>query len=133
MIKSILLVDDDSDDSELFSEALMELDSSVKFQRAIDGCDALTQLEKNKMKPDIIFLDINMPKMDGWECLTKLKNIEEYKDIPVIMYSTSSHKKDIESAAKLGASTFISKPESYKRLKEILKSVITLEYKGKNF
>lgn len=123
MIKKILLIDDDTDDLEMFSEALSEVDPSVKCIQAIDCFIALELLEK-KAEPDLIFLDINMPRMNGWECLSKLKNTEEYKNIPVIMYSTSSHQKEKETASELGASDFISKPHNYIDLKNMIRNVI---------
>ncbi len=123
MIKSILLVDDDTEDAELFSEALSETEASIKFTRAIDGCDAIEILEKG-VSPDIIFLDINMPRMNGWECLGKLKSKAAYKDIPVIMYTTSSNQNEKEIAINFGAINFISKPNNFTDLKKILESVI---------
>ncbi len=121
MYKTILFVDDDADDSELFAEALGEIDASINYYSAIDGQDALNKLQHNGIsKPDLIFLDINMPGMDGWECLTQLKRHEDLKHIPVIMYSTSSAKKDRDTAAGLGALGFLSKPTDYGTLKKIL-------------
>lgn len=124
MARSILLIDDDNDDSELFYEALEELDPSVKFMRTADGCEALELLGGQEEHPDVIFLDINMPRMDGWECLLELKNREDYKSIPVIMYSTSSHQKEKDRAIELGAARFISKPDSYAQLIQVLQTAI---------
>ncbi len=124
MIRSILLVDDDNSDAELFEEALQEVDASVTFTYAVDGCHALEILEESPDVPDFIFLDINMPRMNGWECLGKLKGKAEYKDIPVIMYTTSSQQKEKDIATKLGAINFISKPSNFNELKAILKTVI---------
>lgn len=66
-----------------------------------------------------------MPKMGGWECLEKLKNSSKYNHIPVIMYSTSSAKKDIAMAYRLGALLFITKPEEFKELSNILEIIGT--------
>ncbi|MEO8760476.1 MAG: response regulator [Bacteroidia bacterium] len=124
MIKSIFLIDDDADDAELFEETLNEIDSVIIFNRAKDGCEALEILEEGIIIPDLIFLDINMPRMDGWQCLGKFKSKDLLKDIPVIMYSTSSNQKDKEIAIKLGAINFISKPSNLTELKNILQAVI---------
>jgi len=137
MVNGFLLVDDDSDDSELFCEALHEVDTSIHCHFALDGNEALNMLQE--INPSVIFLDINMPGMNGWDCLTKLKSSEESKHIPVIMYSTSSHKTEVEKAFTLGALSFFSKPNDYKQLKAMLLEVVekinngTLESLAKTF
>lgn len=119
---SFLLIDDDADDSELFREALQETDSSLSLQCAENGEEALELLKKIE-KPDLIFLDINMPRMNGWECIKKLKSTGAYKSIPVIMYSTSSHQREIDIAVSLGALNFYTKPHSYSELKKMIRHV----------
>jgi CheY-like chemotaxis protein len=118
-----LLIDDDADDSELFREALEEIDQSISLHCAENGEEAL-KLLNDVDKPNIIFLDINMPRMNGWECLKKLKSNNAYKDIPVIMYSTSSHQREVDIAIDLGALSFFTKPHSYSELKKMVKGVI---------
>ena len=75
--------------------------------------------------PDIIFLDINMPIINGWQCLSVLKEQEIYKSIPVIMYSTSSHSEHVEKARQLGALCFFTKPPNFQNLKKSLEIVVT--------
>lgn len=65
-----------------------------------------------------------MPRMNGWECLKTLKKSQEYKHIPVIMYSTSSHQREIDIAISLGALSFFTKPHSYSALIKMLKEVV---------
>jgi CheY-like chemotaxis protein len=122
MNKVFLLVDDDRDDSDLFREALGEIDPEISCYAAENGREAFRILP-DIPKPDLIFMDINMPIMDGWQCLGKLKENAEYSDIPVIMYSTSSHQREIDQATALGAINFISKPDSYSALKAMLTKV----------
>jgi CheY-like chemotaxis protein len=74
--------------------------------------------------PDVIFLDLNMPVMNGWQCLAKLKNSEAYKEIPVVMYTTSSNPRDYEIAIDLNAHGLITKPSKPKVLSKILNTVI---------
>ena len=125
MVKKFLLVDDDTDDQELFCEALGEVDSTIICDYAADGFEALNKLKTGRENlPDIIFLDINMPEMDGWQCLTTIKNNGSYSDIPVIMYSTSSHKKLSKIAKDLGALFFFTKPNDYLQLKSIINTVV---------
>lgn len=117
-----LLIDDDIDDSELFNEALNEVDDSAVFYHA-DSCEnALKKLNELNL-PEIIFLDINMPRMNGWEFLRVLKHNKLFRNIPVIMYSTTSHPEEIDTAIALGAE-FQTKPSSYSELKKMLAEVI---------
>ena len=124
--KQFLLVDDDKDDRELFCEALEDVSKEISCHTAAGANEALALLATlHPGKPDVIFLDINMPLVSGWECLTLLKKNEQYKDIPVIIYSTSSHSRDIEIAHDLGAHRFITKPHDYKLLINVLTEVVT--------
>ena len=126
MSKRFLVIDDDSDDRELFSEALASVDPVIVCDHATDGAEALKRLAMLEMAmPDIIFLDINMPGMNGWQFLTRLKAEDKYKDIPVIVYSTSSNTKDKRIAGDLGALCFITKPHAYRQLKHMLGIVVT--------
>ncbi len=119
-----LLVDDDEDDRELFEEAIQSLDSQMKCHLATDGKQALDLLAGlTEGLPNVIFLDINMPVMNGWHCLKSIKLEEKYKNIPVIMYSTSSHQREVDIAIDLGAMCFCVKPEKFSTLKQILEVV----------
>lgn len=120
--KIFLLADDDGDDTSLFCEALEEIDPSIVCYCAKDGKKALEILDNKELeKPQVIFLDINMPGMNGWECLVELKNNELYKQIPVLIYSTSSHQREANIAIDLGALCFFTKPSNFIELKDILK------------
>lgn len=125
MYRTILLIDDDADDAELFQEALGEVNGHVKCYVAEDAEDALRQLQLGiAPRPDIIFLDINMPGMNGWQCLEKLKGSTELNSIPVIMYSTSSALRDRDIATSLGALGLLTKPSDYRYLKSTLRTLI---------
>ena len=119
-----LLADDDHDDAELFSEALSTVDSSIKFHHVEDGQEVFQFLSNSKIeKPDVIFLDLNMPAMSGWQCLAKLKNDTALKNIPVVMYSTSSNPREKEIAIELGATGFVTKPTNFNVLTKILETI----------
>lgn len=119
--KRFLLVDDDKDDTFLFGEVLAEVDPAIQFVTAGDGQEALEQLVVDeKPLPDLIFMDLNMPRMDGKQCLFEIKQHEKLQHIPVMMYTTSSHSTDIEQSMQLGAVCFITKPSDFKELKNIL-------------
>jgi len=117
------LVDDDMDDTSIFKEVLNEVNPSINLICTTNGHEALTALKNKDNLPDIIFLDLNMPRMDGKECLAFLKKDEYLQHIPVIMYTTSCQSKDIEETMLKGAICFITKPSNIKELRNILASI----------
>lgn len=124
-MRQVVLIDDDRDDAELFKEVLSEIDSSISFTHFEESKEALQTLsESDSILPNFIFLDINMPVVSGWECLAEFKKNEHLKLIPVIMFTTSSQPKEIETAKERGADGFITKPSDYKTLKALITSVL---------
>ena len=123
--RNILLIDDDEDDQEIFLTALSEVNSSIKFEGLYDARDALNKLSKKELFPDAIFLDLNMPVMNGFQFLERVKHKDFLKDIPVIIYTTSSQINTIKRAKDLGAHEFITKPSKYKDLVNILRSILS--------
>lgn len=111
-----MIIDDDRDDRFFFKEALTKMLCSVKCLGANGGIEALELLRKTKQLPNFIFLDLNMPQMDGRECLKQLKSDQKLKNIPVIMYSTSFSEETINELYELGASRFLNKPEDINQL-----------------
>lgn len=122
MKKVFLLADDDVDDIHLFCEALALVDSSIICHCATNGQEAFEFLDTIET-PNIIFLDINMPGMNGWQCLEKIKSSEHYRHIPVLVYSTSKQQEDVNTALDLGALCFFAKPNSFSELKSILEVI----------
>jgi CheY-like chemotaxis protein len=123
--RTILLADDDADDAEMFALVLAEVDPGVVLRHVINGEEVFEAIkEKPGFTPDVIFLDLNMPRMNGWQCLEKLKADAVTKDIPVVIYTTSSHTRDKQVAFAHGATAFITKPSDYKALRALLLSVI---------
>jgi CheY-like chemotaxis protein len=123
-VKRILLADDDRDDQDIFVEALSGLDPDIVCEGAHDGYQAISLLSSHETIPNLIFIDINMPIMNGWELLGMLKNDKKLGKIPVIIYSTSSRPEDKTIAEQLGAICFVTKPGDYKLVKAMLKIVI---------
>jgi CheY-like chemotaxis protein len=127
-MNSILLIDDDADEASLFGEALKRIAPSVSFRYINEGGAAIEDLLNEGVSlPDIIFLDINMPKINGWYCLARFREAEHLKPVPVVMYSTSKQPREIKKAKDLGATGFITKPDDFTRLKEILSLVLSAE------
>lgn len=125
MLQSILLIDDNDDDCRFFSETLKRLYPGIKLTRGEDGRHGLDTLYDMNPLPDIIFLDINMPRMNGWECLAGIKSKKESAGIPVVMFTTSSFKTEIDKAKTLGANLFVTKPFDYSSFKDVLQHAIS--------
>jgi len=116
-----LIVDDDIDDQEIFAIAVRELKQPYNCNYILSAIDAL-ELLKTSAIPDYIFLDFNMPKMNGMECLIEIKKMSHLSHIPVVIYSTSSGQNFIDEALKNGAVAFITKPPRISDLVMILKN-----------
>lgn len=122
----ILLTDDDEDDRLIFKEILDEMDKDINVQMVNDGKQLMDFLNKtNQPLPDIIFLDLNMPNMNGIECLKEIRSHEKYSDISIAIYSTSTSKKDIDDTFSNGANMYITKPGAYNELKKVLKKSLS--------
>ena len=122
---TLLIVDDDPDDLWLFCEAVYEINKASRCITACNGKEALQLLQNAIIKPDFIFMDLNLPFMNGKECLTELKKNSEFSDIPVIIYSTSKLQKDIDEVYKLGAAHFLSKPNSFRDIVKVVSNIVT--------
>jgi CheY-like chemotaxis protein len=131
-MQRILLVDDDQDDQLYFRDAMNEIRPSVRFDVANNGVEALLQVGVPP-PPDLIFMDLNMPVMDGYECLVELKKKPGYKDIPVVIFTTSKNVRDIERAQKLGASLFFTKPTDFEMLCSKLSDILGLDFSNLAF
>ncbi|MCP9768117.1 response regulator [Lacihabitans sp. LS3-19] len=126
-MKNILLAEDDRDDSMFFEIALKELYIDSSLIVAIDGAQLMDTLEKTvPPPPSVIFLDLNMPKKSGFECLAEIRNSTKFKDIPVIIFSTSSSPQNIEKTYDLGANFYICKPRKFENLKKAILKIISL-------
>ena len=116
--KIFMIIDDDQDDRFFFKEALKKMLPSSICLEANGGIEALQLLRTAEQLPDFIFLDINMSRMDGLECLKVLKKDAKLKNISVIMYSTSFTEESIAEFRQLGASSYLNKPTDMNKLPE---------------
>jgi len=121
----LFLVDDDMDDHEIFKSALAKVDGDLTLLTASNGYEALDLLSTTSTLPDYIFVDLNMPRMDGLQFLKEIKKTDTLKNIPVIIYSTSSNPADIAKTKQLGAISFVTKPSRFSDLCSFLQSLIT--------
>jgi CheY-like chemotaxis protein len=123
--QKIFLVDDDLEDREIFIGALRHIDNSIQCRWAPNGEEAINILMSDlPLKPNLIFLDVNMPRLTGQQVLTKIKNTKELKDIKVIMYSTFFSENDVQKMKNSGASGFLSKPTQFTKLVEALTFIL---------
>jgi CheY-like chemotaxis protein len=125
----IILAEDDKDDQELFMEAVNATNVPSDIITVENGEELINTLKDgSEPKPDIIFIDINMPIKGGKEALAEIKSDEELKEIPAVMLSTSDHPKDIEETFNNGANLYIQKPNSFLSFILILKKVFILHW-----
>lgn len=122
MVKYILYAEDDQDDREMLTEMLSQVDGHLKLECVNDGYEVIQYLkaiEDESAYPCVIILDINMPGLDGMETLRLLRKDDRFNSIPIIIFSTSDSKVDIERAHAFGANEFITKPVKPKQLETI--------------
>ena len=123
---NIVLTDDDKDDQKLFKEALNELPLLTSFSSFENGEKLMQMLNNNSGElPDVLFLDLNMPRKSGYECLSEIKNNEKLKHIPVIIYSTSYEQDIVDMLFKKGAHFYICKPAEFSEIKQVIQRALT--------
>ncbi|SHL25397.1 Response regulator receiver domain-containing protein [Chitinophaga jiangningensis] len=128
--RTIMMIDDDADDRQLFCDALQEVAPGTHALVFESGVEALSRLQDNTVSvPDYIFLDINMPLMNGKECLSALKKIAHLKLTQIIMLSTSAMREDFNESMELGAQFFMTKPSSFTDLCENIRNVLENKFK----
>lgn len=130
---NILLAEDDKDDIYLFKKALKELDISVNLTTVKDGEELMKYLSENlNQLPNILFLDLNMPRKNGFECLIEISENEKLKDLSVIIFSTTFPREKnselgrISDLFKLKARVFIRKPNDFTLLKQVILHALTM-------
>jgi len=125
----ITLADDDEDDRLFFIDAFEELKINTIVNTVNNGKELLNFLNHPEtILPNIIFLDLNMPILNGIECLKEIKLNDKFKDIVIAIYSTSSSDQDVEDTFVLGANIYIKKPSNFENLKKILADIVTINW-----
>ena len=124
---NILLADDDEDDCLFFKEALAEIAATINFTAVHNGEQLMQLLTDETYKlPHILFLDLNMPRKNGFECLTEIKQNKKLKNLPVIIFSTSLEQEVVNLLYHNGAQFFIRKPSEFAQFKKIIKHTLKL-------
>ena len=125
----ILLAEDDDDDRLFFKDAIEEVKVKSVVTMVNDGVELMNYLIKPETKlPHLVFLDLNMPRKNGMECLKEIRSNNKLKDLSIAIYSTSGLEKDIEDTFVNGANVYIKKPNDFEVLKTILAKVITINW-----
>jgi CheY-like chemotaxis protein len=126
---NILLADDDKDDRLFFKMALEALTTPTELKTVIDGEQLMAFLKVNKL-PDVLFLDLNMPRKNGFECLTEIRLNTTLDDLPIIIFSTSFEQEVVNRLYLNGAKYFILKPAEFSQFKNIIDKTTQLILEG---
>lgn len=125
----ILLADDDENDRLIFTEAFAELNIKTVVRTVNDGIQLMERLYDRAIPlPDLLFLDLNMPRKNGLECLKEIRSNEKLKEISIAIYSTSDNKKDLEETFLNGANVYVIKPNNFNNLKQALEKAVMMTY-----
>lgn len=122
--KTLFLAEDDQEDVELLQDILTDLNTAIALQVASNGVELMTMLQESKTPPDLILLDLNMPLKNGMVCLQEIKSNELWKQIRVVVLSTSSVKQQMDEAYQKGADMFLTKSTSYTEFKNAIASCL---------
>jgi CheY-like chemotaxis protein len=123
----ILLADDDEADRLLFKDAFAELELKTNVQTVKNGIELMEWLNKPDIRlPNLLFLDLNMPRKNGIQCLKEIRGNEKLKNISIAIYSTSDNEKDMEETFIAGANIYITKPADFGMLKRILNKAVSV-------
>ena len=129
-MKNIFIADDDADDCLFFKEALDELGVEAQLTIVNNGIELMTTLDETVTEPPtphVIFLDLNMPRKNGFECLDEIRHNHRFKAIPVVIFSTSENTETVDKTYNQGANHYIRKPGSHEALKKIIETVLKLD------
>lgn len=125
----VLLADDDDDDRLFFKDAIEVVKVKTIVTMVNDGVELMDYLNNPEIRlPNLLFLDLNMPRKGGMECLKEIRSNSKLKDLSIAIYSTSALEKDIEETFIKGANIYIKKPNDFEELKVILDKVISINW-----
>ena len=125
----VLLADDDENDRLFFVDAFDEIPIATVVNTVVDGVELLHYLSRPEIiLPHILFLDLNMPRKGGMECLNEIKGNERFKELAIVIYSTSASDEDVEETFVKGANVYIKKPSDFVTLKKILSEVLAINW-----
>ncbi len=126
--KTVLMADDDTEDCWLATEAFAESGAKAAFSCVLDGIELMNHLKEHsrseaKRLPDLILLDLNMPRKNGWQALIEIKAESALQHIPIVILTSSQERADVDSTLKAGAKSFITKPATFDEWVEMMRSL----------
>ena len=126
--KTVLMADDDTEDCMLATEAFTQSGSKAAFSCVLDGIELMDHLKEHSHSeaerlPDLILLDLNMPRKDGREALIEIKSQPALQHIPIVIFTSSQEQEDVNFTMKAGAKSFITKPATFDEWVEVMKSL----------
>ncbi len=128
-VKKIIIAEDDEEDVDLFKDVLKDLAVDVHLQVAANGVELIKMLEDAEVSPELIFLDLNMPLKNGMLCLEEIRLNQHWKNIKVIILSTSSHQDQIKAAYDKGADYYMVKLSNYNDFKNAIAASLHKNWK----
>lgn len=124
-ILTVYLVDDDEDDRNFFEEALSEISLNTEIHSFSNGVDLMAHLLGISEKlPDVLFVDLNMPLMNGEECIEDVRSEQQFNDIPIVVYSTVCDEVQLQKLKSIGANGYLPKPNTFAGLKQKLRNAL---------
>ena len=126
--RNVLLIDDDEDDQLMFKEVIESINPTLQCDTAPNGKTALDKLKVSTTLPDIIFLDLNMPIMNGYDFLLEIKKDSALNKIPVCIFTTSNILRDKELTKEFGAKSFLTKPNDFKLLSKQVRQILAADF-----
>ncbi|MEO6254431.1 MAG: response regulator [Ferruginibacter sp.] len=127
-MNNIFLIDDDEDDQLMFKEVVESINPALHCETATNGKIALDKLKISTTLPDIIFLDLNMPIMNGYDFLIQIKKENGLHKIPVCIFTTSNIQRDKELTKEFGAKCFLTKPNDFRLLRKQLQQILSVNF-----
>lgn len=121
-----LLADNDPDDCQFFQEAMGEIDFNSSLQIVNDGEELIIYLKNTEVLPSVLFLDLNMPKKNGFECLIEIRKNKDWNSFPIVIYSTSMNREIVKKLYENGANFYIQKPVEFSLLKDAIHHALKL-------
>ena len=122
-IEHVVIADDDDDDVELLNESITHYSPSVQVKVVSDGNELLEYLNSALLLPEVVILDLHMPKYNGIECLRTIRAIERFTDIIIVVFSSSSYREDRDECLSLGANYYVTKPAELDRVMQFAEAV----------
>lgn len=125
----VFYADDDQDDQDVFQDVIGEIDN-VELHTLDHGDELLHSLQNPPPSPHVVFLDLNMPGKNGFEVLREIRSEERFKDLPVVILSTSDDEQSIAHSRQLGANFYITKPNSFSLLRNSVQHVLNTDWES---